>query len=81
MKIASFFVILTAFVLGLYSCGEQPSKQYKAMEQEVKSIEEKISGIYDCDELQMLNFAIMGLRSDLENLEQAKEIPDTELSQ
>ena len=81
MRIASFFVILTAFVLGLYSCGEQPSKQYKAMEQEVKSIEEKISGIDDCDELQMLNFAIMGLRSDLENLEQAKEIPDTELSQ
>ncbi len=51
------------------------------MEEEVKSLEEEISGIKDCDELQILNFAIMGLRSDLENLQQAAEIPDTELSQ
>ena len=51
------------------------------MEEEVKSIEEKIGGIEDCDELQMLNFAIMGLRSDMENLEQGGEIPETELSQ
>ena len=73
--------ILTAFVLGICSCSEQPSKQFKAMEEEVKAIEEEISGIEDCDELQMLNFAIMGLRSDLENLEQGGEIPETELSQ
>ena len=51
------------------------------MEDEVKSIEEEISGINDCDELQMLNFAIMGLRSDLENLEQGGEIPEAELAQ
>jgi hypothetical protein len=51
------------------------------MEEEVKSIEKEISGIEDCDELQMLNFAIMGLRSDLENLEQGGEIPETELEQ
>lgn len=81
MNKISVFIILTVFVLGFYSCGEQPSKQYKAMEQEVKSLEEKISGIDDCDELQMLNFSIMGLRSDLENLEQAGEIPESELSQ
>lgn len=81
MNRISVFFILTVFILGLYSCGEQPSKQYKAMEQEVKSLEEKISGIEDCDELQMLNFAIMGLRSDLENLEQGGEILESELSQ
>lgn len=81
MKRLSIIVILTAFVLGLCSCSEQPSKQFKAVEEEVKSIEEKISGIDDCDDLQMLNFAIMGLRSDLENLEQGGEIPETELSQ
>lgn len=81
MNRLSIIVILTAFVLGVCSCGNQPSKQFKAMEEEVKSLEEEISGIEDCDELQMLNFAIMGLRSDLENLEQAAEIPETELSQ
>ena len=51
------------------------------MADEVKSVEEEISTIDDCDELQMLNFAIMGLRSDLENLEQNGEIPEAELSQ
>ncbi len=81
MNRLSIVVILTAFVLGFCSCSEQPSKQFKAVEEEVKSLEEKISGIDDCDELQMLNFAIMGLRSDLENLEQGGEIPETELSQ
>ena len=81
MKRTTIIAILTAFVLGLCSCGEQHSKQFKAMEDEVKSIEEEISGINDCDELQMLNFAIMGLRSDLENLEQGGEIPEAELAQ
>lgn len=81
MKRSLIIAVLTAFVLGFCACGEQPSKQFRAMEEEVKSLEEEISGIKDCDELQMLNFAIMGLRSDLENLQQAAEIPDTELSQ
>lgn len=81
MNRLSIIVILTAFVLGFSSCGEQPSKQFKAMQEEVRSIEEEIGTIEDCDELQMLNFAIMGLRSDLENLEQSGEIPDNELEQ
>ena len=81
MNRSSFFIILTAFVLGFCSCADQPSKQYRLMEEEVNSIEKEISGIEDCDELQMLNFAIMGLRSDLENLEQGGEIPETELEQ
>lgn len=81
MNRSSFFIILTAFVLGFCSCTDQPSKPYRLMEEEVKSIEKEISGIEDCDELQMLNFAIMGLRSDLENLEQGGEIPETELEQ
>ncbi len=51
------------------------------MEGEVKSLEEEIAGIEDCDELQTLNFAIMGLRSDLENMEQTAQIPEVELSQ
>lgn len=81
MNRLSIIVILTSFALGLCSCGNQPSKQFKAMQEEVKSIEEEIATINDCDELQMLNFAIMGLRSDLENLEQGGEIPETELQQ
>jgi hypothetical protein len=67
------------FCLG--SCGEKNSKQFKAMEEEILSIENQINTIADCDELQMLNFGILGLRSDLDNLIQSAEIPDTEISQ
>ena len=81
MNKTTSIAILTALLLGICSCEEQHSKQFKAMADEVKSVEEEISTIDDCDELQMLNFAIMGLRSDLENLEQNGEIPEAELSQ
>lgn len=81
MNRSLIIAILTALVISFCSCAEQHSKQFKAMEEEVKSIEEEMSSITDCDELQMLNFAVMGLRSELENLEQEGEIPETELSQ
>lgn len=81
MNRSLLIVILTALVLGFCSCGEQHSKQFKDMEKEVKLIVEEIGDITDCDELQTLNFAVMGLRSDLENLEQGGVIPETEISQ
>lgn len=81
MKRLSIFALLTVLILCLGSCSESASKQFKAMEEEVKSIESQINTISDCDELQMLNFGILGLRSDLDNLIQAAEIPDTEISQ
>ncbi len=73
--------MLTAFVLCLYSCNRGPSKQYKAMEEEVLSIESQINTTSDCDDLQMLNFGILGLRSDYDNLVQSAAIPDDEISQ
>ena len=43
------------------------------------SIENQISAMKDCDELQMMNFAILGLRSDLDNLKQEGTISDAEV--
>jgi hypothetical protein len=34
----------------------------------------------NCDDLQMLNFSILGLRSDLDNLIQTAAIPDAEIT-
>jgi hypothetical protein len=51
------------------------------MEQEVLTIENEINATSDCDDLQMLNFGILGLRSDLDNLMQSAAIPDGEISQ
>lgn len=81
MKRLSMIAMLSALMFCVASCGEQQSKQYKAMEEEILSIENQISTMSDCDDLQMLNFGILGLRSDLDNLIQSAEIPDIEISQ
>lgn len=81
MNRLSIIAMLAAFVLCFCSCGNRTSKEFKAMEEEVVSIENQINTTTDCDDLQMLNFSILGLRSDLDNLIQAAEIPDEEISQ
>ena len=81
MKRQSIFALLAALLICLVSCDDKQSKQFKAMEEEILSVENQINAISDCDELQMLNFGILGLRSDLDNLIQSAEIPDTEISQ
>lgn len=73
--------MLATLMFCIASCDEKQSKQYKAMEDEMMSIENQINTISNCDDLQMLNFGILGLRSDLDNLIQSEEIPDTEISQ
>lgn len=81
MKRLSIVALLTALVFCIGSCGEKHSKQFKAMEEEILSVENQINTVSDCDDLQMLNFGILGLRSDLDNLIQSAEIPDAEISQ
>ncbi len=80
MRKLSFFVMLS-LALGLCSCGDQPSKQFKEMEGDLKSIESKINEIADCDDLQMMNLALCGLRSDMENYHQESEMSEAEIEQ
>ena len=40
---------MAVWALGMASCGNQPSKEFKAMEEEVSSIETKICEMTDCD--------------------------------
>ena len=79
MKRLTIFAMLAALALGFGSCSNRPSKQFKAMGENVLSIENQISAMKDCDELQMMNFAILGLRSDLDNLKQEGTISDAEV--
>ena len=73
--------MLVALTLCICSCGNKVSKQFKAMEEDVLSIENQINDITDCDELQMMNIAILGLRSDMDNYRQDSEMTDTEIGQ
>ena len=80
MNKLSIIAMLAALLLGFCSCGHQASKQFKAMEGEVSSIENQMNELTNCDDLQMLNFSILGLRSDLDNLIQTAAIPDAEIT-
>ena len=80
-RIAIFAMLAT--MLCFTACNETVSKQFKAMEEEISSIETQINTIEDCDELQMMNIAILGLRSDMDNYRQdsESEMTDTEIGQ
>ena len=80
MNRLSIIAMLTAMTLCLCSCGSRMSKQFKAMEEEVTTVENQINTAEDCDDLQMTNFGILGLRSDLDNLIQIGEISDEEIN-
>lgn len=81
MRRIATFALLIALMFCVNACDDAVSKQFKAMEEEISSIENQINAIADCDELQMMNFAILGLRSDMDNYRQESEMSDTEISQ
>ncbi|MBR5081636.1 MAG: hypothetical protein IKX35_04240 [Bacteroidales bacterium] len=78
-RIAIFAMLVALFLFN--ACEDTVSKQFKAMEEEISSIENQINTIDDCDELQMMNIAILGLRSDMDNYRQDSEMTDTEIGQ
>jgi hypothetical protein len=80
MRRIAIFAMLAA-LLCFNACDDTVSKQFKAMEEDVLSIENQINDITDCDELQMMNIAILGLRSDMDNYRQDSEMTDTEIGQ
>ena len=71
--------MLAALMLSFSACEDAVSKRYKAIEEEISTIETKINEITDCDELQLMNFAILGLRSDMDNYRQESEMTDVEI--
>ena len=68
--------LLTALLLVLYSCGEQPPKAVQALEKDINNLEAQIQETEDCDDLQLLTFSILGLRTDLEKLQQNEEVTE-----
>ena len=80
MNRLSILAMLAALMLCFSACQDPVSKQFKAMEEEIAKVENKINTAEDCDDIQMSNFGIMGLRSDLENLIQDAVIPDEEIA-
>lgn len=72
-------VLILSLALGICSCNDGPSKPYQMLEEESMSIEEKIGETTNCDDLQMLHFGILGLRSDVDNLKLIDEVKESEI--
>jgi len=72
--------LMAVLTLTVCSCGNTTTKQFKEVEAEVQSIESQINEITNCDELQMMNFGILGLRSDMDNYRIDSEMTETEIS-
>ena len=70
---------MLSLALGICSCNDGPSKPYQMLEGESISIEEKIGETTNCDDLQMLHFGILGLRSDYDNLKLIDEVKESEI--
>ena len=71
--------LLTALLFVFYSCGEQPSKAAQTLEKEIKNVEKQIQETNDCDDLQLITFSILGLRTDLEKLQQDETVKESEI--
>lgn len=75
------FALILPMAWAICSCNNGPSKPFQMLEEEAKEIEIKISQTKDCDDLQMLHFGILGLRSDFDNLNLIEEIKESEIEQ
>jgi len=78
MKRLTLF-LLTLLLIVLYSCGEQPSQAVQAMEKNLKEVETKIQETDVCDDLQLLTFSVLGLRTDLEKLQQDETVKEADI--
>lgn len=80
-KLTTLFLLLQIVLFSvLCSCTDKASKPYQEMEKKVGEFERKVQETDDCDELQLLGISILGLMSDLENLQQDDRVKETELA-
>lgn len=75
----TIFAMVAALMLCFGACTDNVSKEYKAMDEEITTIETKINEITDCDELKMMYLTILGLQTDMENYRGESVMSDVEI--
>ena len=78
MKKIRVFLSIIIIASVLYSCGDGHSKKYTAMDKSLISLENQIRVTDSCDDLQMLNFGILGLKTDFEKLQREGGLSESE---
>lgn len=77
-KIALLFLLVVTFS-GFYSCRDMHSEAFRNMEKNVQDVEKQILDTDVCDDLQLFSFSILGLKTDLENLQLDESVSEAEL--
>ena len=73
--------IAATFLFAFSACGEKHTEKYNTMNVDIQTVEQQISGTNDCDELQLVYFSILGLRSDLTPPEDEGGLTETEFEE
>lgn len=79
-KIFSMAMIAALF-FSFSACGEKHTEKYNTMSADIQTVETQISETSDCDELQLVYFGILGLRSDLTAPEEEGGLAEAEFEE
>lgn len=66
-------------LLGFLACGDEHSKAFQTLEKDVNKLEQSIIETDDCDDLMLYSFSILGLKSDVENLQGDETVKEGEI--
>lgn len=70
---------LTALMIVFCSCSDHPSKAFQTMQKSIKDVEAQILETNECDDLQLFTFSVLGLRTDLEKLQEGEDLKEGEM--
>jgi len=77
-KFASL-VLFAALFLGFAACEDEHSKAFQTLEKDINKLEQSIQTTDDCDDLRLFSFSILGLKSDVENLQSDETVKEGEI--
>lgn len=77
-KLASL-VLFAAMLVGFLACGDEHSKAFQTLEKDINKLEQSIIETDNCDDLMLFSFGILGLKSDVENLQGNETVKEGEI--
>ena len=77
-KLASL-VLFAAMLVGFLACGDEHSKSFQTLEKDINKLEQSIIETDNCDDLMLFSFGILGLKSDVENLQSDETVKEGEI--
>lgn len=64
---------------GFFACGDEHSKAFQTLEKDINKLEQSIMETDNCDDLMLFSFSILGLKSDVVNLQGDATVKEGEI--